>query len=98
YDRPDPGQRIAEHFNFLSIPERPRAVIHWNLYRNVALSNQLDHELKVEIETVTFQLQAAKAVPAEHLVHGKWVLQAYAEEYVDHRLEAPMPEIENHTR
>lgn len=35
---PDPGERIAEHANFLAFAKRPRAVVHWNFEWPVALA------------------------------------------------------------
>src|SRR5579864_3916683 len=68
---PKPRQRIAEERDLLPLRERPRLIVHRNLEGIVTRADQLADELPIEVEPVRLERETVKAVPPEHLVHGK---------------------------
>src|ERR1700752_4364739 len=92
-DGPKPGKTVTRKADLLAFRERARHVIDRKLHRDVALADQLDNELNVEIEAVADEIETVQRVAPEHLEHRKWVAHARIQRQVYERLEEPMPQI-----
>jgi hypothetical protein len=90
----EPGQRVAEHPHFFSFLERARTVVHRQFNGAIALADEFDEQLEVEVEAVAFKFQPVKAVAAKNLEHGERIAEPLKKQDVDERCEKPVAEID----
>jgi hypothetical protein len=93
--RPDPGDRVADHPHLLPFLPRARAVVHRQFQRPVSLSQQLDHDLEVEVEPVALEGQPVQAISTEDLEHAEGILEPLPVDEIEEPQEDDVPEVEH---
>src|SRR5688572_16032602 len=73
YECTNPGKWITKHLNLFPLFKRTRVIIDWYFQWYIALSNQLDHQFKIEVEAVALKLKIIQAVTTKDFKHGEWI-------------------------
>src|SRR5262249_51174492 len=70
-----PRHGVTKGPYLLALREGTRRVIHRDLDGTVALADELDHQLEVEIEAIAFEFETMETVAAEDLEHREGIGQ-----------------------
>ena len=59
----------------------------------IPLADELDEQLKIKVEAITFKHQPIKAIPAKNFEHGKGIAQPLPKQDIDERGKKPVAKI-----